>query len=175
MKVCKIDDCSKKVWWKGYCSQHGQRLKFHGDPLYLKFEQHGMRHTPEYRTWVHMRDRCYRKTDKRYKNYGGRGISVCERWRTSFTAFYADMGKRPSSKHSIDRIDNNGDYDPGNCRWATNKQQADNRQNSLKYTHGGESHTIREWSYISGVDYNTLRQRLRRYNWPIEKALATSV
>ncbi len=171
MRICKIEGCDKKLWSYGYCAQHGQRFKFYGDPLYLKFEQHGMRNTPEYRSWTHMRDRCYRETDKRYKNYGGRGISVCDRWRKSFTAFYEDMGKRPTDKHSIDRIDNNGNYEPNNCRWATKQEQADNRSNGYRFTYGGKTLTIRQWSNESGIAYDTLRQRLLRYKWSIEKAL----
>lgn len=171
MKICKIEGCSKNVWWRGYCSQHGQRLKFHGDPLYLKFEQHGMRNTTEYRSWSHMKDRCYREKDKRYSSYGGRGITVCDEWRNSFTAFYKDMGKKPSPKHSLDRIDNNGNYEPSNCRWATNVQQASNRRSSRLFTYDGRTMNIKEWSDSSGIAYNTLRQRLMRYNWPIEKAL----
>lgn len=170
-KICKIDGCSKKVWWRGYCSQHGQRLKFHGDPLFTANERHGKRNTSEYRAWTHLKDRCYNKNDKRYSRYGGRGIEVCDKWRNSFMAFYKDMGSKPTEKHQIDRIDNNGNYEPANCKWATPVEQANNRRSNNRFTYKGQTLTIKQWAEYSGIDYDKLRQRLMRYDWPIDKAL----
>ena len=90
-------------------------------------EQHGMSNTIEYRIYKHMLGRCYTKTDKAYKNYGGRGISVCKEWKDSFLSFYDDMGKRPSNLATLDRENNNGNYEPKNCRWVNDTVQARNR------------------------------------------------
>lgn len=89
---------------------------------------HGKTHTPEYRAWLQMRNRCYRPNHTGYKYWGGRGIVVCTRWKDSFEAFFADMGLKPSPKHSLDRINNDGNYEPNNCRWATPAEQVANRR-----------------------------------------------
>jgi hypothetical protein len=92
---------------------------------------HAVARTPEYAVWKTMRQRCLNQACEDYHLYGGRGITVCERW-SDFAAFFADMGPRPTPKHSIDREDNDGNYEPGNCRWATAKEQANNKRNSRK-------------------------------------------
>lgn len=102
---------------------------------------HGMWKTPEYKTWVNIKTRCYDKNTPYYKNYGGRGIKVCDRWINSFENFYTDMGKRPSSKHSIERVNNNGNYDPSNCVWGTDTEQQHNIRKQKNNTSGANGIT----------------------------------
>lgn len=127
--------------------------------------------TPEYYAWVDMRRRCNNPTFRVYYNYGGRGIKVCERWNNSFAAFLEDMGIRPSANHSLDRIDNDGDYEPGNVRWSTKLEQDNNRRTNVILTIDGVSHTIAEWSRISGVEVSLLSWRIK-HGWPAERLLS---
>lgn len=126
---CKIDGCTSTYKMnKGYCNAHYLRLRRHGDPLGGRNdEKHGEAHTRSYRVYRAMINRCYNPNIKGYKRYGGRGITVCKRWLDSYIAFKDDMGEKPTADHSIDRIDNDGNYEPSNCRWATKEQQMRNR------------------------------------------------
>lgn len=119
---------------------------------------HGMFGSPEWRAWASMRSRCLVPTNRNYANYGGRGITVCVRWRDSFEAFYRDMGPRPSPHHQIDRINNNAGYEPNNCRWATRAENQRNRRTTVRY--GGL--TLREISERTGENYYTLKTRAFR-------------
>ncbi len=129
----------------------------------------------EYSTWMGMRSRCFNPADRRYADYGGRGITLCERWENSFEAFYADMGARPSPRHSIDRINNDGPYAPGNCRWATAQQQANNKRNNRILTHGGRSQTLSQWAVEIGIKPLALHHRIDSYGWSVDRALTTPV
>lgn len=123
---------------------------------------HGRAHTPECEAWRQMKQRCLNKKGRFYRNYGGRGISICQQWMNSFEAFYADMGPRPSKRHSLDRIDNDGNYEPKNCRWATKKQQSRNVRTNAKITHDGQTLTIVEWSEKTGIPYSRIRNRHKK-------------
>lgn len=129
--------------------------------------------TPEYTAWSGMKDRCYRPGNKRYVLYGGRGIRVCERWLHSFAAFIEDMGPRPGPGYSIDRINGNGDYEPGNCRWATPKMQGNNTSRNHVLEARGERHTISEWSDMSGVPASHIWARVATLGWDPERAIFT--
>lgn len=125
--------------------------------------------TPEYISWVHMRGRCNRPSAHNYRYYGGRGIRVCERW-DEFSNFFADMGPRPSVKHTLDRIEVNGNYEPTNCRWATQITQVRNSRHNHLLTANGITRCLSEWAEVCGVGAPTIRYRLCHGQTP-EQAL----
>jgi len=132
---------------------------------------HGMTDTPTWKTWKCMRDRCCCNGHGDYPNYGGRGITVCERWVHSFEAFYEDMGERPDG-FTIERIDNDGNYEPSNCCWATRLQQGSNRRVNRVLVFNGQSMCMKEWALTVGINYTTLFHRIQ-HGWTTEKALMT--
>ena len=146
----------------------------HHEMLVARNTTHGLGQPPEYKSWVHMRERCSNPNNPSYSNYGGRGIAVCSRWQTSFSNFIADMGPRSSSKHSLDRINNEGNYGPENCRWATKQTQANNTRRVRKLTYEGETHTITEWANLYDIPRGVLAGRINR-KWPIQCALTVPV
>ncbi len=121
---------------------------------------------PEYKVWSNMLQRCTNPLSPRYADYGGRGITVCERW-TSFENFFEDMGRRPSATHSIDRKDNDGPYSPENCQWADDVQQGKNRRSNVRLTAHGETMTIAEWARRTGLARQTIEKRIAR-GWSAE-------
>jgi hypothetical protein len=130
--------------------------------------------SPTHGSFISMKKRCYEKGNKNYKYYGGRGITVCERWKY-YENFLADMGNRPFGK-TLDRIDVDKGYFKENCRWATPKQQVDNRRPyECSWEYKGEKKSKEEWSKITGINYWTLRERIETRGWSTEKAFTTPV
>lgn len=136
----------------------------------LSNRKHGMTRSPEYRTWCSMKERCYKETDNNYHNYGGRGITVCDRWRESFENFYADMGPRPKNK-SLDRKDNSLGYTPDNCRWATTVEQANNKRNNDLHLFRGSLVSLSTIARFTGIPQPTLWCRLNRMKLSIDEAV----
>lgn len=129
---------------------------------------------PEYTVWRSMKQRCLDAKCKSYKDYGGRGISIDQTW-GEYEKFLADMGRRPTPHHTIERIDNNGNYGPSNCRWATKAEQSRNRRNVTLYTSGGETLTLRQWALKVGLKYRTLHARVVDRRWNFEAAIQKGV
>lgn len=130
---------------------------------------HGRTKTSTYNIWLSMRQRCINPNNQAYDRYGGRGIKVCDRWLHSFENFLADMGERPRGL-TLERIDNDGDYGPGNCRWATYKEQGCNQRSNNRLTFQGETLTVAQWARKLGVRDQFLRVRLSR-GWSVEETL----
>lgn len=136
--------------------------------------KHGLSYTLEYRAWQQMRLRCLDSEHAAYPGYGGRGITVCDRWKDDVAAFVADMGLKPTPKHELDRIDNDAGYSPENCRWATRSENDRNRRNNRTIEFGGEVRSLAEWSERLGICGDTIVKRLDA-GWGTERALTTPV
>lgn len=171
-------ECGKTTYASGTSIKRGNKKScgcLHKESMQKLMSTHGKSKTAEYRSWCSMINRCSNKNSDDYKDYGGRGIKVCDRWRNDFTEFLKDMGERPSKLHSIDRIDVDGDYDPTNCRWDDKKEQAENRRNNLYYEYKGEILSINEWANKYNMSPKLLYARLNTQGWSIEKSLTTKL
>lgn len=146
----KCADCSKGALG-GIRSRHGHSWSGGAGPLEKK----------SYYTWQAMKRRCLDVDDKRYDRYGGRGISISSAWIESYAVFLEDMGLPPTMGHQIDRVDNDGDYEPGNCRWASRLEQARNQERSFMITAHGKTLHVNEWAEMSGIKPATIKKRIR--------------
>lgn len=129
MAICIIESCGDHIHAKGFCEKHYRRYKRNGHPgrVVREYETHNKTRTQIYHVWGAMINRCYKPKNKYYHRYGGRGINVCKEWKSSFLSFYKDMGDIPFKGAQIDRRNNNGNYEPSNCRWVTPKENTNNR------------------------------------------------
>jgi len=148
------------------------RYRRYGNPKEARFERHGLQKTSEWTAWSLMKGRCYNLNHKNYSRYGGRGITVCDEWRDSFLAFYNHIGPKPSPQHSLNRIDNNGNYEPGNVEWADPITQANNKCNNVRLTYDGQTHTVPEWARIVGVPYTVFYSRIKRGSWDLNRFMS---
>jgi len=174
-----VCDCGNTVVVVGYALRNGNTMScgcYRSELMRKAKTKHGMSTSDEYKIWCGINNRCLNKNSISYKNYGGRGIVVCDRWRrgneNAFMNFLADMGARPSRLHSIDRKDVDGNYCKENCRWATQKEQQRNRRSNAFLEHDGKKMTLGEWAEELGISPATIRTRLYR-GWDLAHALST--
>ena len=169
---CKISGCYNNVFRDGYCDRHYKRLSKYKDTRAFIPNGLAKQFPREHNSWAGAKARCLCPTNKAYLKYGGRGIKICERWLgpMGFTNFLEDMGPKPSYRkftsgkgiYTLDRIDNDGDYCPENCRWATAIQQTRNRKIVRRIEIEGEQKTIQEWATETGLSYATIHQRYEK-------------
>lgn len=171
---CLVEGCTGLVTSFGYCRKHWERIKSTGDPNKTKRPDKWGEYLshPLYATWNSMRQRCMNKNSHQYKYYGARGVKVCNRW-DDFWKFVEDMGPKPGPEYSIDRIDTHSDYSPGNCRWATAAEQAQNRRNNVLVKEQADSirilydngKTYREIADALRIEYSTVRSVIAQNTW----------
>lgn len=168
--LCKCD-CGKTVTKPGFALRKSRGFISCGCRKINPQLTHGMCRSAIYRRWHSMMKRCYSSSNPSFCNYGGRGISVCQRWH-DFANFYADMGEPPFQGATLERINNDGNYEPENCRWATRADQSANKRNTVLITHNGVTKCLTNWARTIGLDRKTLEGRLKS-GWSVERALTT--
>jgi len=135
--------------------------------------KHGKNRTKKHRTWQNIKTRCLNKSRKYYKHYGGRGITICEKW-LNFEGFDEDMPDPPGEEYQIERINNNGNYEKSNCKWATRKEESRNKRTNINITYNGKTQILADWAEEFNINPGVLRYRLKN-GWDIEKALTFQV
>ena len=166
-----VNAARNRVQWN-CCCECGNEKVIRGDSLRYGITtscgcqnpytfKHGLSFSPEYKIWDSMCQRCHNPNNQKYKDYGARGIEVCEEWLESFEVFYRDMGPRPSEDHSIDRRDNDKGYCKENCRWATKEEQTNNTRTNINIAYQGKTQTLMQWSQELGFDYHNVKYRIR--------------
>jgi len=165
--TCTVDGCSLR---SGNTKSCGCLAR---DRSILRSTTHGKAKLPEYRIWSGIISRCLNPTRDRYRYYGARGITIAPEWRNDFTKFLEHVGPRPSPKHEIDRIDNNGHYEPGNVRWVTHRENCRNKRGNRIVEYDGQSRTLVEWAEILGVSHKLVSSRINALGWDPVRALTT--
>lgn len=175
--LCRCD-CGKEVIVYALALKNGDTNScgcLKKDLAKEKFSKHGLSKTRIYKTWIHIKERCINPKKTGFEYYGGRGIEICQEW-LNFENFYEWSIKNGYANNlTIDRINVNGNYEPSNCRWATQKEQANNKRNNHFITYNNETHTIAEWAEILNMKASTLHSRIALLNWSIEKSFKTPI
>jgi hypothetical protein len=173
-----VCDCGNTTFVSTFYLTHNKVRScgcLHKEQLIERNTTHNQRHTNLYETWKKMKDRCRNINTKEYKNYGGRGVKVCDEWINDFQSFYDWSYSNGYAEHlTIDRIDNNGNYCPENCRWISLKEQQRNKRTNKMISYKGQVRCLSEWCEILNLKYPTINGRLHR-NWSIEKAFETPI
>lgn len=180
---------NNKVIWKCRCDCGNITYVVHGNLIHNSTKScgclqkellskrsitHNLTKTKIYSTWIDIKKRCYNVNSISYCNYGGRGITVCDEWKNDFKSFYNwSMQNGYDETLSIDRINNNGNYEPSNCRWVDRKTQNNNTRHNHYITYNGKTLTLAQWSEELGLTYSCLKSRINKHHWSIEKALTT--
>lgn len=170
--VCSVEKCNNPLTARQLCDKHYRQFKKINPEIPNLYS--GLSKHPLYSTWLNIKSRCYRPTCREYKYYGKRGIEMHPSWIHSFSTFIDDMGPKPTPLHSVERLDNSGNYEPGNCIWATHTTQANNRRSNRLITYKGQTRTMTQWSRIINVKVATIWYRLE-HEWPIERVLDSKV
>lgn len=163
-------DCGKEAEKPGHGMVRGDVQSCgHRCPLWFAY-RHGGKNRPEYSVWLGIKKRCYNPNEKRYADWGGRGIKVCDRWLgpDGFANFLVDMGPRPGRDYQIERKDNDRDYEPGNCRWATRVEQGMNKRNNRVITIDGEARVLSAWCRLLGLNSKSIYEQAKRHGRTVD-------